>query len=254
MQRRYIQIMLARHLDSAKKGRPFEMASYVAAVEYTRIDHSFEKYLEEALAEYQGMSYDRFNSLYDRRVDYYRRELVAAVERLKMYLRELEPTPGSKRKEEDLNIDDIRGSLLLEKFSMALHEQGLKQLDKQDEPWCPLPVPVLNSKEKDVLDGLLRVAAHHEAHLQILDQVRHALNRSDTFELLPKQEIESLSDLADLLIERYPDKSRKELKDIAVRGYRVTSKPHYEYDERAYRNGLDASLKRREQKAQKKMK
>ena len=220
-----------------------------SAREYSEMIGEFQLAVETVLKEYDGYTYEAFAAIHKRRHEYHMAESIHASKQGLEFLYQREE---EFQKTKLLHRGEMVSELLKDSLDWALHESGGKQYKEDLDKSPPLEVPIISDTVLRSVEAYLLGIADHEAYLDALRHVNHYLKGHDVFDVMPKKKLTTMGELADLLRELYPDKSRKELKDIAVAQYEVTSMPHYKRDERAYRKALDSALARRERKTRKK--
>lgn len=247
--RQFLEILVARHLNYSATGRQHKAIGYPEARKYSEMVGEFQLALERVLRDYDGINYEEFETIRKRRHEYHTTESKRASKQGMEFLYEKEK---GFQKTKMLHRDEMANDLLRDSLDWALHETLVKQYKEDLDKSPPLKVPILSETVLRSLETYLLEIADHEAYLDALAHVEHYLKGYDVFDVMPKKKLETMGELADHLRELYPNKSRKQLKDIAVDQYELTSMPHYRRNERAYRKALDSALARREKNAKKK--
>ena len=212
---------------------------------YAEFAGHYPTYLREARARYDGMTPERFGALYERRKTYCREEMAPRQAEAGALLLEVQ---RALRQEAlammSLTRKEMKEPLARAYFDRALFDTGVPTSPEEPAEACSLEVPKLSEEQFRRLDAYLLQIARQEAHLEVLEEVRHHLNGYDVYEARPRQQKGSVAAVAQELLARYPSMANRELIALGVQEYRVEGRPHYEEDERRYRKTLSESLRR----------
>ncbi len=246
--RQFLHIMVARYrywYDKRSFNFHFEEDIDAQAEKYSKMTYSYESFKREGFKNYEGDSFEAFDTIQTRRQVFFRAERDTLIRQTLEFIHGLNvPT------EEVLYRRELKNNHVRHAFDWALHELGLKQWEPEEiyPDSLELQVSRLSSATLEKLDELLLQIARQQAMLDVISEVRHYLNGHDTFTLTPKMEKDSVSEIARDVLERFPDKNRVERKEIARTEYKPSSSYRWRTDKRSIDKALDSAFAREEKK------
>jgi len=221
--------------------------------EYLQLSYKYDLAIEDVIDSFGDISNLPFNS--EARVEYLiDKARKMSNKSLVLVYRDGDPTKMMRRKE-------LGQDILRKKYDKALHVTGTlsngewkpvtvfdEGVDRSELP--PLPVFETSSKQYNQLDTVLKGVGKLCAEVEAIERVDAALSAGESFAAIREvEEVESISVLADKIVEAYPEDYLRENLGEVVRKERDThqirTRPDYQFNRKAYYDALYSALKRR---------
>ncbi|MCS3699175.1 hypothetical protein [Salinibacter ruber] len=212
--------------------------------EMTGKDVSFR---EEFRQDWDGVHYEDFQEVEERRRSYHNGEQSLQLRRLWQQMLALpEGEPAA-----ELTLSDVEAPIPRQMLCKAVHDTSGWQYrtpeEVDDEPAVELNVYCLTSGEIDELGRRALDAARHSIALEVLDEVNHYLGGYEAYDSDQRTALPSPSDIADAVQAEHADQPRAERVNIARREYKLESEYNGHTDERSVRKALNEAFRRREE-------
>jgi len=202
---------------------------------------------EDFREDWDGIRYEDFQEIEDRRRSYHEDERSLQLRRLWQHILALpEGEPFAQ-----LALSDVEAPVPRQMLCKAVHDttdwQYQKSEEVDDESGVELSVYCLTAGEIDELGRRALEAARHEIALEVLDEVSHHLGGYETYDSDQRTALSSPAEIADAIQVEHADKPRAERVNIAMREYKLESDYNGHTDERSVRKALNEAFRRREE-------
>lgn len=247
LRKRHFWEVAVRHMSHLRaKGYPSSASNF--ADRCADILGETERLQNELLEEWDGVEYDTFVGLEERRRRYHKEERDKKVRSLNSYAAEI--PQGDPQKV--ISLSEVESSITRQMVCKAVHDTSRWQYRDpskvREESSVELYVYTLRAGEIEELSRRALQAAKQKVALEVLDQVRHYLNRHPIYEANPKTTLGSPSEIAEAVQEKHAEKPRARRVDIAMEEYELDDSYSGKTDERSVRKALQEWFRRRAKK------
>jgi hypothetical protein len=213
---------------------------------FAKMTGKADAYREEFRGDWDGVTYDAFQKVEERRRSYHEDERSLQLRRLWQNMLGLAEGEAAAQ----LTLSDVDAPIARQVLCKAVHDttdwQYRNPDEVADESAVELPVYCLGPGEIDELSRRALEAARHGIALEVLEEVSHYLGGFEVYDSNQKTMLPSPSDIADAVQAEHADKPRPKRIDIAMEEFQLDPDYDGKTDERSVRKALHAAFKRRE--------
>jgi hypothetical protein len=203
-----------------------------------------QSFREEFREDWDGIHYEDFQEIKERRRSYHEDERSIQLRRLSQRMLAL---PGGDP-EAQLTLSDLEKPVVRQIFRKAKHDTSDRQLQELreigDESEVELDVYCLSPGEIDELGRRALDAAQPSVALEVLDEVGHYLDGYEAYDSDQRTALSSPAAIAKAVQAEHADKPRAKRVDIAQQEYKLDSSYTGNTDERHVRKALHEAFTR----------
>ena len=213
---------------------------------FAKMTGKADAFREEFREDWDGVTYDAFQKVEERRRSYHEDERSLQLCRLLEHMLALAEGEAAAQ----LTLSDVDAPIARQVLCKAVHDttdwQYREPVEVADKSDVELRTYCLGPGEIDELSRRALKAARHGIALEVLDEVRHYLGGFEAYDSNQKTMLPSPSDIAGAVQAEHADKPRPKRIDIAIEEYHLDPDYDGKTDKRSVRKALHAAFKRRE--------
>lgn len=242
--RQFWQIAV-RHFDFLRE-QGMSPGARACADRYAKLTGKAGSLRQEFRDRWEGISYEDFQGVEERRRSYHKEERLVLGRRLLEFALSLPQGDPAAR----LALSEVEAPIARKMLCFGVHSisewEYRRPGEVANESSVVFDVYALGSGEIEELGRRALQAARHQVALEVLDEVRHYLNGHDVYDADQRTPLPSPSDIAGAVQTEHGDKSRAERVGIAMEEYKLDETYDGKTDERSIRKALNAAFRRRE--------
>jgi len=212
---------------------------------FAKMTGKADAFREEFRGDWDGVTYDAFQKVEERRRSYHEGERSLQLRRLWQHMLALAEGEAAAQ----LTLSDVDAPIARQVLCKAVHDttewQYREPGEVDDESAVELRVYCIGPGEIDELSRRALGAARHGIALEVLEEVDHYLGGFEAYDSNQKTMLPSPSDIADAVQAEHADKPRPKRIDIAMEEFQLDPDYDGKTDERSVRKALHAAFKRR---------
>lgn len=235
-----------RHVDFLR-AEGFSTGAGFFADRFAEMTGKAAPFREELREDWDGIRYEDFQEVEERRRSYHEGERSLQLRRL--WQKMLALPEGDPKAQ--LVLSDLVHPIIRQLFRKAKHDTSEWQLqelrDVDDESTVKLDVYCLSLGESDEIGRRALEAARHQVAIEVLDEVGHYLGGYETYDSDKRTALPSPAAIAKAVQDEHSDRPRAERVDTAMQEYKLESSYNGNTDERHVRKALNEAFRRLEE-------